>query len=144
MGDEVPDWNTKPRLRALLGLLGALPDPTTPLPRRERRPKTGRAKRLKEEQVAKLCQAYKAGATLQQLSDDFDIVPMTVSAILKRQGIKTRWRKLTEADVDEAERLYTQGMSLAKIGDRLGVTDCAVRYRLIKREVKMRGPHDRT
>ncbi len=143
MGDKGADWNTKPRLQALRALLGALPDLSTPLPKQERQPKPGRAKRLKDDQVVKLCQAYEAGTTRRQLADDFGIAPKTVSAILKRQGVKSRWRKLAETDVDEAERLYAQGMSLARVGERLGVTDCAVRYQLRKRGIRMRDSHGR-
>ncbi len=143
VGDKGPDWNTKYRLQALRSLLGVLPDPTAPLPKRKQQPKPGRAKRLKDDQVAKLCQAYEAGTSRRQLANDFGVAPKTVSAILKRQGVKTRWRKLAESDVDEAERLYAQGMSLARVGERLGVTDCAVRYQLNKRGVRMRDSHGR-
>ncbi|MFE3858193.1 hypothetical protein ACFXPN_44550 [Streptomyces griseorubiginosus] len=45
--------------------------------------------------------------------------------------------------MDEAERLYAQGMSLARVGERLGVTDCAVRYQLRKRGIRMRDSHGR-
>jgi predicted transcriptional regulator len=143
VGDKVLDWNTKPRLRALQDLLGTLPDPSAPLPKQKRQPKPNRAKRLKDDQVAELCQAYEGGTSRRQLADHFGIAPKTVSAILKRQGVKTRWRKLAGTDVDEAERLYAQGMSLARVGERLGVTDCAVRYQLRKRGVRMRDSHGR-
>ena len=143
VGDKGPDWNTQYRLRALRNLLGTLPDPSAPLPKPKRKPKTNRAKRLKDDQVAKLCRAYKAGTSRRQLAEDFGIAPKTVTAILRRQGVKTRWRKLADTDVDEAERLYAQGMSLARVGERLGVTDCAVRYQLRKRGIRMRDSHGR-
>lgn len=143
VGDKGPDWNTPYRLQALRALLDGLPDPSAPLPKRDRRRKPGRAKRLKDDQVANLCQAYEAGATRRQLVEDFGIAPKTVSAILKRQGIQTRWRKLAETDVDEAERLYAQGLSLERVGERLGVDSGTVHYRLKKRGVRMRDTHGR-
>lgn len=141
MGDGGPHWNTKHRLQALRNLLTALPDPTTPLPERKRLPKRGTARRLKDEQEAKLCRAYEAGATRKQLADDFGIATKTVTAILKRRGVKSRWRKLTEADVDEAVRLYGQGLSLERVGERLGVNAGTVHYQLKKRGVQMRSRH---
>ncbi|MBK6015138.1 helix-turn-helix domain-containing protein [Streptomyces sp. MBT53] len=144
VGDKVPDWNTKSRLRALRDLLGTLPDPSTPPPVQAQRPKRNKAKRLKDAQVAELVEAYGHGATTYQLADRFDIKRQTVSAILKRNGITPRWRRLTEANLDEAERLYVQGMSLARIADRMHVDDETIRLRLRKRGVQMRDPHDRS
>ncbi|NED10588.1 helix-turn-helix domain-containing protein [Streptomyces sp. SID9124] len=67
-----------------------------------------------------------------------------MSAILKRNGVTPRWRRLTEANVDEAEQLYVhQGMSAARIANRLRVDPETVRLRLRKRGVQMRDPHDR-
>lgn len=141
MGDGRSDWNTKQTLQALRNLLAALPDPSTPLPKQERKPKPTRARRLKDEQEAKLCDTYEVGATRKQLADDFGIAPKTVTAILKRRGIKSRWCKLTEADVDEAVRLYGQGLSLERVGERLGVNGGTVHYQFKKRGVQMRSPH---
>lgn len=88
-----------------------------------------------------LVAAYETGATVYQLADRFKINRRTVSQIIKRRGVETRWKRLTEGDVNEAERLYTQGWSLARVGERLGVSDDAVRLRLLKRGVQMRDPH---
>ncbi|MFJ8848686.1 hypothetical protein ACIRFF_38025 [Streptomyces cyaneofuscatus] len=144
MGDKGPDWNTKYKLRALRDLLATLPDPSAPLPKRERRPSQGKAKRLKNDQVTELIDAYRRGATTYQLADRFEIERQTVSALLKRNGVTSRRRRLTEANVDEAERLYVQGMSLARIADRMHVDDETVRLRLRKRGVQMRDPHHRS
>lgn len=144
MGDKGSDWNTRPRLRALRDLLGALLDPSTPLPGQAQRPKRKKAKRLKEAQVAELVEAYKDGASTYQLADHFGIKRQTVSDILKRNGVTPRWRRLTDADVDQAEDLYIhQRMSTARIADRLRVDPETVRLRLHKRGVRMRDPHDR-
>ncbi|WP_078622986.1 hypothetical protein [Streptomyces prunicolor] len=144
MGDKVLDWNTKYRLQALRNLLASLPGPEAPPIERVPKPPRRVAKRLKAPEVAELVKAYRSGATTYQLADRFRIKRQTVSGILKRHGITPRWRRLTEANVDEAERLYVhQGLSTARIADRLSVDPETVRLRLRKRGVKMRDPHDR-
>ncbi|MDH6217096.1 hypothetical protein [Streptomyces pseudovenezuelae] len=145
VGDKGPNWNTKARLRVLRDLLAALPDPSAPAPKRERRPAPGKAKRLKDAQVKELVGAYRTGVSTYQLAERFGIKRQTVSAILKRNGVTPRWRRLREEDVDQAERLYThQRMSVARIADRMKVDPETVRLRLRKRGVKMRDPHDRS
>ncbi|MFC1421041.1 hypothetical protein [Streptacidiphilus cavernicola] len=94
--------------------------------------------------MQELVAAYEAGATVYQLADRFEINRRTVGEILKRQKVKTRWQLLTEADVDEAERLYAQGLSLARIGKQLDVSGGAVRLRLLRRGVQLRDRHDRS
>ncbi|WP_052318964.1 helix-turn-helix domain-containing protein [Streptomyces pluripotens] len=91
--------------------------------------------------MQELVTAYEVGATVYQLADRFGIERRTVSKILKRQGVATRWQRLSEADVDEAERLYAKGLSLARVAERLDVAADTVRLRLLKRGVKMRDPH---
>ena len=145
VGDGRPDWNTQYRLQALRSLLGSLPGPDTPPIRRKPKPtRRSAAKRLKKVQVVELIEAYEAGTTTYHLAEHFGIRRQTVSAILKRNSITPRWRRLTEADVDEAERLYGQGMSLVRVADRLKVGSETVRLRLRKRGVQMRDPHDRS
>ncbi|MDX6353198.1 MAG: hypothetical protein QOF98_101, partial [Streptomyces sp.] len=92
--------------------MGQLPDITAPIVKRERQETPHRAKRLKDDQVKELIKAYTAGATVYQLGGRFGIERRTVSNILKRNGVQTRWIRLTEKDVNEAERLYGQGLSL--------------------------------
>ncbi|MFJ8252967.1 helix-turn-helix domain-containing protein [Streptomyces sp. NPDC094466] len=118
-----------------------MPGPETPPVERTPKSKSGVAKRLKEDEITKLCRAYEAGTTRRQLAIDFGITPKTVTAILKRQGVRTRWRKLAEADVDEAEQLYAQGLSLERVGKRLGVNSGTIHYRLKKRGVRLRDTH---
>ncbi|WP_206306157.1 hypothetical protein [Streptomyces humi] len=77
------------------------------------------------------------------MAERFGIKRQTVSSILKRNGVTPRWRRLTEANVDEAERLYATGLSTARVADRLKVDPETVRLRLRKRGVQMRDPHER-
>ncbi|MEY9211094.1 MarR family transcriptional regulator [Thermobifida halotolerans] len=75
-------------------LLRELPAPTAPLPQR-RRPtkKPGTAKRLKPHEVNELIAAYQAGTNVYTLGERFGITRQTVSAILKRHGVRTRWNR---------------------------------------------------
>ena len=93
--------------------------------------------------MQELITAYEAGSTVYQLAEQFKINRRTVGEILKRHNVKTRWQRLTETDVDEAERLYAQGLSLARIGKQLDVSGGAVRLRLLRRGVQLRDRHDR-
>lgn len=143
VGDIAPTWNTKAQLQALRHVLATLPAPDAPPVMRAPEPTPGTARQVKGEEAEKLATAYLAGATTYQLAKKFKIDRRTVSNILKRQGVTVRGQRLSEADVDKAERLYLQGLSLARVGERLGVSDDTVRYRLVKRGVRMRGPHER-
>ena len=50
---------------------------------------------------------------------------------------------LTDDQATDAERLYHQGWSLARIGDHMNVTADTVRTRLLQRGVTMRDTHGR-
>jgi hypothetical protein len=128
----------------LEALLRELPAPTAPLPQREQPPKKpGTAKRLKLQEVDELIAAYQAGTNVYKLGNRFGITRQTVSAILKRHGVQTRKRGLTEEEIGEAVRLYGQGWSLTRIGQHYGVDSRTVRSRLLERGVRARGPYQR-
>lgn len=54
-----------------------------------------------------------------------------------------RRRGLTDEQAEDAERLYHQGSSLARIGDRMDVAADTVRKHLLDRGVTMRDTHGR-
>ena len=116
-----------------------LPDMAASVAPREPRPAPRTAKRLNDEQVKELIQAYTDGATFNQLSDRFGISRDTVGAILKRNGVDTHRRFVSEEVAREAARLYEQGMSLACVSKQLDVSYSTLRKKLLKRGVKMRG-----
>ena len=102
-----------------------------------------RAKRLTSEETADLCRQYDAGRRAFELAKDFGIHPTTVTATLKRAGIEIRLRGLTAGQIDEAEKLYRDGQSLARIGEHFNVDHGTVWHQLKKRGVKMRDTHGR-
>lgn len=143
VGDGAHPWNTKAQLQYLQHVAANLPGPDAPPAEPEPRQTPKVARRLKDHEIKELVTAYEAGSTLRQLAERFKIERRTVSNIVKRQGVATRWRRLSEADVDKAEHLYTQGWSTARIADLLKVDPETVRLRLRKRGMQMRDPHQR-
>lgn len=65
---------------------------------------------------------------------------LTTSKILTRNGVQTKHPGLSAEDIGQAAQLYGDGWSLARIGERLGVTATTVHRRLRERGVTMRTP----
>jgi len=78
-----------------------------------------------------------------ELGDRFGINRRTVGKILTRNGVKTTHPGLSPAQINEAIQLYGEGWSLARVGERLGVTARTVQLRLRERGVAMRDSHGR-
>ena len=97
-----------------------------------------RHRRLAADQAAELVVGYEAGMTVSKLGTTFRINPQTVSAILKRQGVKLRWRKRTPEIENQACRLYLTGLSLAAVGAQLDISASTVLNILKDKEVVAR------
>lgn len=121
-----PYYNTKTQVRALEALIRKLPKPGSPVPKRPKRARPGSARQLGASQTQELIAAYRAGSTVYQLGDQFGIDRRTVGKILTRNGVQTKHPGLTAVGVDRAAQLYEDGWSLARIGERLGVTATTV------------------
>jgi hypothetical protein len=93
--------------------------------------------------VADLVGRYRAGVTLSSLAEGYKISRGAVRRLLQREGVEMRRRGLTSEQVDEAMRLYGQGWSLARVGERLGVDTGTVHARLRERGVRMRDTQGR-
>ena len=105
---------------------------------------SNRRSRLDQDQTQRLIASYQAGSTVYQLADEFGIERRTVSAILHRHDVPMRRQGLSDDQVNDAERLYQQGWSLARIGNHMDVTADTVRTRLLERGVTMRDTQGRT
>jgi hypothetical protein len=117
--------------------------PTPRHPKSEDSTDSNRHDRLDDIQTRQLIAGYQAGSTVYQLADQFNIERRTVSAILHRHQVPMRRRGLTDNQIDDAERLYQQGWSLARIGNGMEVTADTVRARLLERGVTMRDTQGR-
>jgi predicted DNA-binding protein YlxM (UPF0122 family) len=85
-----------------------------------------------------LVAAYEDWLSLKDLASAFSIDRRTVGNHLKRRGIASRGRKLTDEQIVQAVELYRRGWSLARIAECLGVYPQSVRYRLLQRDVTLR------
>ena len=131
-------YNPKAQLSALKALLKRLPKPGSPAPKRPKRRAPGTARQLDAAQTQALIDAYRTGSTVYQLGDQFGIDRRTVGKILTRNGVQTKHPGLSADDIDRAVQLYADGWSLARVGERLGVTAMTVQRRLRERGVTMR------
>jgi lambda repressor-like predicted transcriptional regulator len=95
---------------------------------------------LKPTQVRELVEAYRAGATLRELSALFGLHEHTVSAHLERHGTERRVSraKLSIADIEQASELYGSGLSWAAIGERFDVDPKTIGTWLKRAGVPMR------
>ena len=78
-------------------------------------------RRLTVVQQEAVAAAYVAGRSGYALAQEYGIERRTVTAILRRQGVRTRHRTVTDEILVEATRLYSDGQSLAAIGRQFGV-----------------------
>jgi DNA-directed RNA polymerase specialized sigma24 family protein len=101
------------------------------------------ARQPSEPEVDQLVAAYRAGATVYQLADQFGSHRITVGKHLRARGIDTRPAALTPDDLQRAIQLYRSGWSLAKIAKTFEVAAETIRTQLIQAGVEMRKPWER-
>ena len=93
--------------------------------------------RLTSDQVDQLIGAYQDGLSMEDLASAFSIDPRTAGNHLKRRGIPSRSRKLTDEQIYEASELYQQGWSLARLGQHYGHSE-SIRYRFKRVGMQLR------
>ena len=89
------------------------------------------------EQV-KLAFAYQAGAEMKALAAEFHVHRHTVAHCLQSLGIPLRRQGLREADRTEAAKLYLDGWSLSRLGEKYGCDATVVRRALLAYGVQTR------
>lgn len=94
----------------------------------------------KAQQIAK---GYEARLTVYELAMKHGVHRATVSEVLRRNGIAMRRQSPTEAQVNEMVRLYQEGLSLQRVGDRLGFNASTVLNKLRARGITTRDSHGR-
>lgn len=112
-------------------------------PARELSQANGRRKRktqprLSDKKVGQIVTAYETGKTVYELAAEYGCHRVTISAVLKRQGVALRRTSPTAAQIDEMVRLYESGFSLAKVAERFDVHASTVLTQLRKRRVPTR------
>lgn len=122
--------------------------------KRHRRPVRRRIRqvqvRLKPEQIEELVEAYRAGASLPELSARFGLNEHTAAEHLERHGIERRATraKLSPEDIEKAAELYRSGLSWVAIAEQFDVDPKTIGTWLKRAGVPMRprkgGPRSRT
>ncbi|PKQ10130.1 MAG: hypothetical protein CVT69_01365 [Actinobacteria bacterium HGW-Actinobacteria-9] len=87
---------------------------------------------------------YRAGSTILELAARHDCDRKTVIRYLKLHCVETRYRRLSEEQIEEAVHLYESGLSLIKVGKVVGADPKTVKARLMEAGVPMRGVHRKT
>jgi len=124
-------------------LLRARLDATSEERSPESSPPRLRMKRLDAPTVAELIDGYRGGAKIKDLAQRFGVHRTTVTCLLRRHNVQPRPVGLSPGQLCDATRLYREGWSLAKLGDKFGVDDMTVRRYLLLADVAMRSPHER-
>jgi hypothetical protein len=91
--------------------------------------------------VAEIVSRYEAAEPSTAIAASHELSKGSVIRLVRETGIPIRNQGLTNDQVAEAAQLYASGLSLAKIGVRLGVDHGTVWRQLRKRGVKMRDTH---
>jgi hypothetical protein len=107
------------------------------------KPPRRRLRRLTAAEEAELIAGYRAHVPVKELAVRFGIRRQTVNAILRRHDVATHRIGLSPAQVTSAARLYRDGWSLTKLGEKFRVDGMTVRRYLLLEGVMMRSPNDR-
>jgi len=99
--------------------------------------------RLSDQKVSEIVAEYEAGKTVYELATTCNCHRVTISAVLKRQGVPLRCTSPTSEQIDEMVRLYESGLSLAKVGQRFAMNASTVLAQLRKMGVRTRDAQGR-
>lgn len=87
--------------------------------------------RLSASNREELLVGYAEGVPVQELATRFNVHRATVREIARRAGHPSRQPELSDDKRAEAARLYKEGLTLAQVGELLGISDEAVRSAVI-------------
>jgi lambda repressor-like predicted transcriptional regulator len=95
-------------------------------------------RRLTSAEQVQVAQHYRDGTQMRELAVQYGVHRTTISNCLKRLAIPLRNLGLQPGDIEEAARLYEQGWSLARLGEKFGCDHTDVHRKLIAYGVTMR------
>jgi hypothetical protein len=102
--------------QSTVGLQAALPHSPA-----VRRAAAQQQRSLTNPERAALVRAYETGAMIKDLAAEYGIHRTTAAEIIERAGVPKRRRGLDNAQVEHAIDRYANGLSLARVGQELGV-----------------------
>ncbi|WP_280385773.1 helix-turn-helix domain-containing protein [Nocardia wallacei] len=128
-----PDWLGKviAKIEAAPARRPAKTDNSTVQPRRLDR-------RLSADTIAELVDAYRTGASTDQLCRQHGLSKGGVLKILAGHGVQMRYQPMTEEEIDWAVRLYAEGQSLNAVARQLSKSKGSVWKALRIRGVAIR------
>ncbi|MGW5106146.1 hypothetical protein [Nocardia sp. NPDC004123] len=93
--------------------------------------------------LEQLISAYRDGASTAQLATRFGISKTAVLALLNNRDVPRRFQSIPTDDIDNVERLYLAGHSLASCSRLTGFPASTIRDALRQRGTPMRTPGGR-
>jgi hypothetical protein len=96
--------------------------------------------RLSDSQRSEVLNRYLAGEPATALAKEFGVHFATVFSFVRRAGVQTRYRILSDDDIAVARKMYDTGQSLAAIGEHFGVADRTVLNAFRRVGVRTRAP----
>jgi hypothetical protein len=85
------------------------------------------SQRLGQETIRQIVARYEAGEPSTALMQAFGLSKGSVLKVLREAGVAVRNQGLNAEQIDEAQRLYEAGWSLARIGEKLDVDHTVAR-----------------
>lgn len=95
-------------------------------------------RRLSSAEQIEVVRAYQAGADMKALALQYGVHRTSISHCLHAFNIPLRRQGLGEQDVEEAARLYEEGWSLARLGEKYSCVHTAIRKALLEHGVTLR------
>lgn len=99
--------------------------------------------RLTAETLDEAERRYKTGEILRVIAVDLGVSRQRLAARLRERGVRLRGEKPSAEQVREMCLRYSQGESLARVGERLGFNPSSVRAYLLRAGMALRDPHGR-
>jgi hypothetical protein len=99
-------------------------------------------RRLSPETQRRLQTEYQTGASANQLAIRYHLNRASVRQLIQRAGIPPNRRSLTEAEIEQAMKLYATGLTVALVAAELGRPPTTVHATLRQHGVQLRSRHD--
>lgn len=98
---------------------------------------------LRPDEIDRLVEGYRAGATVCQLAREFEISRKTVSHHLHDRGVRFRLARMTDEEARAAIAFYRQGLSMEQVAERLGRSTSLICLTLKRAGIQARDTHGR-
>lgn len=94
--------------------------------------------RLDDTERTRLVADYEAGIPTTQLAANYDLAKASVLRLLRSSNVTVRRQGLNCDEAAQAQVLYESGLSLAAVGDQLGLAPTSVSRALVRAGVTLR------